>query len=229
MKRSAGDIAADIRAQAISLIAWPVLSLWSRTLRRRPVNGDPWERLVARGETVVFAFFHGDLLTLLLAYRDARFLVPISESRDGEIAARTLRHFNFEVVRGSTKRHGHKALLALVRGMRAGRTVALAVDGPRGPLHEVKTGAPFLAAAGGAPVIPVAAAVRHGAVARRSWDRMKIPAPFTECVILFGEPLHVDGAGAEAIESARRRLEAELRRLEREALRSVATGRRTTA
>lgn len=87
--------------------------------------------------------FTGDLLGLLRTHRDAGPLVPAGESRDGEIMARVLGHFGFEVVRGSIRRNGHKALLALIRGMREGKTVALAVDGPRGPLHDVKAGAAF--------------------------------------------------------------------------------------
>jgi hypothetical protein len=181
------------------------------------VNREAPERLKAEGKNVIFVFYHGDLLALLQTHRDAGFLVPASESRDGEIMARVLGRFGFEVVRGSSKRHGHKALLALIRGMRGGRTVAMAVDGPRGPLHEVKSGALLLAAIAKAPVIPVAVAARRAAVVERSWDRHLVPAPFTECLVRYGDPFAVNGTSRDEIRSARKKLEAELARLGREA------------
>ena len=192
-------------------------------------NREVRERLSAEGKSVIYAFFHGDLLTLLLTHRDARLLVPISESRDGEIVARVLCRFGFEVVRGSSKRHGHRALLALVRGMREGRTVAIAVDGPRGPLQEVKTGAVFLAGTSHAPIIPVAAAAKHAAVVEKSWDKLMVPMPFTECFVRFGDPIHVNGTSGDAIASGQRQLEAALQRLTQEVAQGRDAGMRSGA
>jgi len=229
IQRKLADAASRARAALLAWTAWPVVSLWSRSIRTRFENREVRERLSAEGKSCIYAFFHGDLFALLLSHRDVRFLVPISESRDGEIIARVLSRFGFEVVRGSSKRHGHKALLALVRGMREGKTVAIAVDGPRGPLHEVKTGAVFLAGTSHAPIIPVAAAATHAAVMDRSWDKLMVPAPFTECLVRYGDPIHVNGTSSDAIESGQRRLEAALQRLTHEAAQGHNAGRRSGA
>ena len=210
------EAASRIRSRMLARTAWLVVSLWSRSIKTRFVNREVPERFKTEGKNVIFAFFHGDLLSLLHSHRDAGLLVPASESRDGEIMARVLRHFGFEVVRGSSKRNGHKALLALIRGMRRGRTVAIAVDGPRGPLHAVKTGAVFLAGISKAPIIPVAAAAKQCKVVDRSWDKLVIPAPFTECLVMFGDPIYVNGTSNDEIEVSQRKLEADLRRLTHE-------------
>ena len=220
------DAPSKIRARILARIAWLVVSFWSRSIKTRFVNREVPERFKAEGKNVIFAFFHGDLLALLHSHRDAGLLVPASESRDGEIMARVLRNFGFEVVRGSTKRNGHKALLALIRGMRRGRTVAIAVDGPRGPLREVKTGAVFLAGISQAPIIPVTAAAKHSTIAEKSWDKLVIPAPFTECLVQYGDPIYVKNASSDEIVSAQRKLETDLRRLTHEVvLRRSAGGR----
>jgi len=154
---------------------------------------------------------------LFHTHRNSGILIPASESRDGEIMAGLLRHFGFDVVRGSSRRKGYKALLGLIGGMRSGKTVGISVDGPCGPLHEVKEGAVFLAAKLDAPIIPVAAAAKNYLVLCKAWDKFVIPAPFTKGLVLFGEPIIVHDATYEEITAKRIELQAALRRLTLEA------------
>jgi lysophospholipid acyltransferase (LPLAT)-like uncharacterized protein len=58
-------------------------------------------------------------------------------------------------------------------------------DGPRGPARRLHAGIVALAAATGAPIVPVGIAARP---ARRlhSWDRFMIPIPFARCAVVFG-------------------------------------------
>jgi lysophospholipid acyltransferase (LPLAT)-like uncharacterized protein len=177
-----------IRAMILARTAWMLISLWSRSIKLRFVNREVPERLAAEGKSFIYAFFHGDLFMLLHSHRDSGVLIPASESRDGEIMARLLNYFGFDVVRGSSKRKGQKALLAMIRGMRMGKTVAVAVDGPRGPLHEVKTGTLFLAGVSKAPIIPVATVAKRFWVLEKIWDKLMIPAPFTEVQLVYGDP-----------------------------------------
>jgi lysophospholipid acyltransferase (LPLAT)-like uncharacterized protein len=157
------------------------------------------------------------MIPLLHAYRNSRILIPASESRDGEIMTRLLKNLGFDVVRGSTKRKGHKALRELIIGMRRGKTVAISVDGPRGPLHEVKPGAVFLAGLLKTPIIPIAVSVKRFGVLEKSWDRLMIPAPFTECIVLYGNPIYVNGTSCGEIDVAQRKLGACLHGLKHEA------------
>jgi lysophospholipid acyltransferase (LPLAT)-like uncharacterized protein len=218
MKSTIAEKASGIRARLLSRTVWLALLFWSASMKVRLVNREAPERLVAEGKNFIYAFFHGDLFPLIHSHRNSGVLIPASESKDGEIMARLLTHYGFTVVRGSSKRKGHRALLALVHGMRRRKNAAIAVDGPRGPRHEVKPGALFLAGASKAPIIPVAVAGKRHWVLERSWDRLKIPAPFTECLVLYGEPLHISGTSPEEIQSGRMKLEADLKRLSREAV-----------
>jgi lysophospholipid acyltransferase (LPLAT)-like uncharacterized protein len=212
-----------IRAVLFARMAWLLVSLWSRTINIRIVNRDIAERLAAQGKNVIYAFYHGSLFPLIHSHRGSRVLILVSESRDGEIMARLLQHNGFDVVRGSSRRRGQKALLSLVHGMRRGKSVAVAVDGPRGPLQEVKEGVLFLAGITQAPVIPVATAAKRFRTAEKSWDKLMLPAPFTDGLVLYGEPLQISGTSREEIQAGRMRLEAELRRLSREAVLRLGT------
>src|SRR5512143_1350765 len=134
-----------IYAKGLSFAVWAMFSLWSRSLKVRIVNRDIPDRISAEGRNAIYAFWHGSLFLLPYTYRNSGNVIMVSESRDGEIMARTLKNFGFEVVRGSSKRKGHRALIALINSMRKGKSVATAVDGPRGPVHKVKKGVVFLA------------------------------------------------------------------------------------
>jgi hypothetical protein len=206
-----------LRARLYSFLAWAFVTLWSRTINVRIVNRDIRDRLEAEGKQCIYTFWHGSLFLMLHAHRKAGVTILASESRDGEIMAQLLRRFGFEVVRGSTKRNGHRALLALASCLRRGRSVAIAVDGPRGPAREVKPGTLFLAGKLNVPIVPIVVSAKHAAVLEGTWDKLMVPAPFTRGVIVYGDPIVVDGASDEAIESGRAKLIAAMRRLTLEA------------
>ncbi len=206
-----------IHAGILAWLAWSFVMLLIRSVRVRFVNRDSAEGPLTGKKNVIYAFFHGDMVPLLHVYRNSGILIPASESRDGEIIARVLKNFGFDVVRGSSKRKGHKALRELITGMRSGKTVAISVDGPRGPLHEVKPGVVYLGGLLKIPIVPVAVSAKRFRTIGQSWDRLMIPAPFTECVILYGDPVFVRGTSDEEIDAARRTLEARLRGLKQQA------------
>jgi lysophospholipid acyltransferase (LPLAT)-like uncharacterized protein len=208
----------------LSHLAWAVVSMVSRTIAIRTVNRDLVDRLTAERRNCIYAFWHGSMFLLLQAHRGSGIAIMASESKDGAIMASILRLFGYTTVRGSSKRKGNKALLNLVHIIRAGGSAAIAVDGPRGPRHEVKPGIVFLAGKLKVPIVPVASVARRAWSMEKSWDALMVPAPFTQGVILYGEPIIVGGTTDEDIESGRARLEEALHSLNREARELVAIG-----
>jgi lysophospholipid acyltransferase (LPLAT)-like uncharacterized protein len=196
-----------IRAKVISFIGWALISLWGRTANILFENRDIPEKLKAEGKGFIFAFWHGDLFLLTQSRWGSSVIIPASESRDGEIMARLLRRFGYHVVRGSSKRRGARAAIGLIDGLRSGLLPAIAVDGPRGPLHEVKQGVVYLAGKLKVPIIPVAARAKRHWTFEKSWDKLVIPAPLTDALILYGEPIAVNGTSDDEIESKRKELE----------------------
>ena len=70
----------------------------------------------------------------------------------------------------------------------------MTVDGPRGPRQKCKPGVVLVARDTGSPILPVVA-VANRYWEFNSWDRFKIPKPFTKIVMLYGEPISIE-AGA---------------------------------
>jgi len=201
------------RARILSFIGWVVLSLWSRTLRIQFVNKEIPSRLASEGKNVIYAFWHGRQFLLFHSHRNSGIVIPASESRDGEIQAGILKWFGFDVVRGSSKRKGDRALLGLVSGLRRGKDLALAVDGPRGPIYEAKQGVAYLAGKLDKQIVPVITSAKSFWVLDKIWDKYLLPKPFTRGIVLYGEPIIVKGISEEELEGKRKELEAALNRL----------------
>ncbi len=206
-----------MRARILSLIGWIVISLWSSSVRIRFINRNSPEQLAKEGKNFIYAFWHGRQFLLFHNHRQTGIVIPASESRDGEIQAGILKKFGFDVVRGSSKRKGERALLGLVDGLRKGKNIAIAVDGPRGPVYEVKQGVTYLAGKLNKPIVPVSTSARRFWIFEKMWDRYLLPAPFTKGVIVYGEPIVVNGIGEEELESKRRELASALNRVMNEA------------
>jgi len=115
----------------------------------------------------------------------------VSEARDGQYLADFATSLGYRALYGSSTRGGARALLAAVRELRAGRSVAFTPDGPRGPRRELKPGVIAAAQRGNAIVIPVHA---ESDLAWRlhSWDRFMIPRPFARVRVTYGIPFEVD-------------------------------------
>lgn len=201
------------RAKVLPFIVWLAISLWSRTVRISFVNRDVPERFKAEGRNFIYAFWHGRQFLLLQSHSNVGIIIPASESRDGEIQAGILRRFGFDVVRGSSKRKGDRALLGLVSGMRKGKTVAISVDGPRGPVYEVKQGVTYLAGKLSKPIVPVVMSARRRWIMEKIWDKSMLPAPFTRGVVMYGDPITVDGIDESELEEKRLELQTALNEL----------------
>jgi lysophospholipid acyltransferase (LPLAT)-like uncharacterized protein len=201
-----------MRARILSFIGWAVMLLWSSTVRIRFVDRDIPEGLHAQGKNIIYAFWHGRQFLLFYAYRNTGVVIPASESRDGEIQAGIIGRFGLGVVRGSSKRKGAQALLGLVDALRSGKDIAIAVDGPRGPVYEVKQGITYIAGKLGIPIVPLSVAAKRAWVLEKIWDKYLLPVPFTKCVILYGEPIMVKGTSEDELESKRRELTEALNR-----------------
>jgi lysophospholipid acyltransferase (LPLAT)-like uncharacterized protein len=160
------------------------------TTRTETVNPDAFERHHAAGRSVVFALWHGWLLPPTWHHRGQRIVTLASRSADGEYITRVLAHWGYHVVRGSSSRGGDSALRELVRLLRAGRSVAITCDGPRGPRQKLKFGVLQMAQLSGAPIIPVGSAANRS-WQLNSWDRFTVPKPFARLRVSYGDGLIV--------------------------------------
>ena len=137
----------------------------------------------------VYAHWHGDELVLVAYYSFRRLAVLSSLSKDGTIMARTLELLGYQVFRGSSSRGGARGLIGLIRAVKDGSQSALAVDGPKGPIYEVKPGVIELAHRTGRPIIPVRTRCDRAWFIPRAWNHSYVPKFFARVTVEYGEPI----------------------------------------
>jgi lysophospholipid acyltransferase (LPLAT)-like uncharacterized protein len=207
------------RAQVSTIagLGYPLINALGHTLRWRVEGLQHLEAILASGRQPVMAFWHGRILPATFYFRRRGIVVITSENFDGEWIARIIERFGYGTARGSSSRGGKKAMLQLVRDMKAGRAAGFTLDGPRGPARVAQAGAVWLASATGNPVLPFhLEASSHWNL--HSWDRTQIPKPFSTVALVVGEPIEVQReATEETLEHARQELERRLEALEQRA------------
>lgn len=206
-----------VQISTIAGLGHPLIAALGHTLRWRVEGWSNLEGIIASGRQPVMAFWHGRILSAAFYFRHRGIVVITSENFDGEWIARIIERFGYGTARGSTTRGGRRAMVQLIRAMRAGKPAGFTLDGPRGPAHLAQPGAVWLAHATGNPILPF-----HLEAARawtlRSWDRTQIPKPFTHVALVVGEPIAVGADATEAqLESSRVILEQRLAGLEQRA------------
>ena len=155
----------------------------------------------------IYAFWHSHQLSALWHFRRVGAGILISASKDGEYIARVARSVGFTPLRGSSSRLGAVGLKALIEFARSGRPVAITPDGPRGPRHSIGPGVLVMAQKSGYPIVPFAVGL-SSFWELPSWDRFRIPKPFSRGYACWGEPLPVP---ADADDATLERLAVELR------------------
>lgn len=148
------------------------------------------EAISSAGRLPIYAFWHDRIFLSTYFWRNRGIVVMTSQSFDGEYIARFIQRFGYGAIRGSSSRGGAKALVEMIKAMRAGLPMAFALDGPRGPKYEAKAGPIALARKTGNPILPLIVEPRS-LWSARSWDQMQIPKPFTTVRLIIGEPIYV--------------------------------------
>ena len=186
----------------------------ARSWRFRVRNQHHWRRLIDAGEPFIFLLWHEALLPLLWRHRRQQIAILVSEAREGQYLADYAQRIGYHLVPGSSTRGGARALLAAIRALGDGCTLAITPDGPRGPRRDVKPGVVHAAQRAGAMILPLHATA-PSAWRLNSWDRLLVPKPFAEVDVAYGEPFAV-APGMAGLDAGRSQCAAALHGVERE-------------
>ncbi|HSR69057.1 MAG TPA: lysophospholipid acyltransferase family protein [Acidobacteriota bacterium] len=161
-----------------------------RTLRFQVEGWDNYQSLRQANQPAILSFWHDQIPVATYFWRNRGIVVMTSEHFDGEYIARIIESFGYATSRGSSTRGGVRALLQLKRRLREGRDVAFTIDGPRGPRHKVKPGPLLLSRKSGCPIVCFhIQPQRYWQLG--SWDRMRIPKPFSKALVRIGSPFYL--------------------------------------
>jgi lysophospholipid acyltransferase (LPLAT)-like uncharacterized protein len=208
----------------LPLMASLLLRLLALTIRKKIFFPERAREFWDRGQNIIVVFWHQRLIMMPFLPWSGKAAMLISQHRDGEFIARTVKYFGVDSIRGSTTRGGFSGLRGMIRFYRQGGNLAITPDGPQGPKYLVQSGVIELARQVGAPILPVT----YGASRKKdfnSWDRFILPLPFCKVAYLWGEPLFVPpDLDKESLESYRLLLQDRLRQVTEDADRMFARG-----
>ena len=183
------------------------------TARKRQINKEFLENSIKEYGSVIVATWHKNIFFSIWLLRNHDLTALISSSDDGEAIYDVFSKFGYKAVRGSTTRGGIPALKQLIKLLEQKKSVAITPDGPLGPPEKIQSGVVLMAKYSGVPIIPW----HYEADSQwrlKSWDRHKIPKPFSSVVESFGEPFIVPkDLSPEEVQEFCEKLEADLKKL----------------
>ncbi len=157
----------------------------------------------------IFALWHAHQCALYANEDRGSLNVMISKSNDGDIIAAATEHMGIKTVRGSHKRSGAGATLAMLEKLEQGESAAVTVDGPRGPKGKVKDGVINIAKLSQVPIIPMTwYSPSKWLLKFDTWDEFRFPLLGVKTIAVYGEPIYVPAdATKEEIEEYRQKVE----------------------
>lgn len=191
---------------------WPVvganvLKFWSALVPTKVIGVDQTHSIPCG-----VAHWHGDELALMPRFGHLTPTILVSHSRDGEIMARGTRALGYSVTRGSSTRGAVGGMVALIRAVKKGHMVVLAVDGPQGPRGVCKPGIIRIVQKTGVPLFPVGVATTRRFVFKNTWNKVYLPLPFSRQVVFMDKPISFpEKANPEEMDRYCRRVEESLR------------------
>lgn len=178
-----------------SLFIYLITRLLHMSYRYRFYNNKALQILKSENQNFIFAIWHQNLFAGILAQTGLRHIVIVSRSNDAEPVAFTCQQLGHLVVRGSSRRgsvdkNGQAAKAEMIKCLLAGHPGAVTVDGPKGPALKVKPGIIDMAKKANVVLVPYMTEPENY-WQFNSWDKFRLPKPFSKILVSYGEPIRV--------------------------------------
>jgi lysophospholipid acyltransferase (LPLAT)-like uncharacterized protein len=161
-----------------------------KSLKIEKKNFKVIEELKIKKQNFVLAFWHETMILPWYLHGATDFAALTSKSKDGDLLAKILKKWKYQVVRGSSSTGGDVALGIMVDYARNKYSIAITPDGPRGPKQKFKAGAVITAKKSGIPVVLAGVGFKKKKTLN-NWDRFEIPHFFTKAKIIYSEPIYI--------------------------------------
>ncbi|MBL6664868.1 MAG: DUF374 domain-containing protein [Rickettsiales bacterium] len=170
--------------------------------RKKFINYDRLVDVSRKGKPLIIVFWHNRLMMIPFITRVSRKINPdyklmtlASNHGDGRFVGRVMEKFGLYSILGSTN-DGRKSsrgisvssLRDLIKGLKKGRALGITPDGPRGPNQKINGDVINIAKISGAGILTCS----YSASKMKeldSWDKFKIPLPFSTLCFYFDDTI----------------------------------------
>ena len=144
-------------------------------------------------KSYVCGMWHNKLLVILLCLKALKKRAGLaSPSKDGELISVPLEKMGYKMVRGSSGKESVKSLVQIIKLVKnEGYSLGTPLDGPKGPVYEVKPGMIYVAQKAGKQLILVGGAYSNKWTFTKTWDKFQLPKPFSKVICVVGKPIDV--------------------------------------
>ena len=143
---------------------------------------------------VLICTWHARLIYAVYFFKNPTYNLSalISEHQDAEILAKVMSRWKMKLIRGSSTRGWKRAIIQMQKQLKNTTTVlAVTNDGPKGPPKIAKSGSVKMALKNNAKII-VISGVSSKFFTFNTWDKFRLPKPFSIINIHLSEPLEID-------------------------------------
>ena len=168
-----------------------IVTVLCKSLKTIKVNDETIKKLDDENKNYVLTFWHGTMLLPWYLHGNPNFAALISKSKDGDLLAKILKHWNYNVVRGSSSTGGEIALAIMIDFAKNNYSITITPDGPRGPAHKFKAGAVITAKKSEVPLILAGVGYQKKKVLS-NWDKFEVPYFFSKAKIVYSEPIFIE-------------------------------------
>ena len=181
-----------IKLKLYVLLAKQLLKLIYLSNQWKVRGRDNYQSLIKNNEPVIFAVWHGQLLSISFDLAQNHFHAIAGTHKDAELISQIMTSWGWKMHRGSSKEKGHVAYKAMLQTLKRDKiSIAITPDGPTGPARIPKPGVIRAAQSTGAQIIPVGvfSTKKWGFT---NWDTFYLEKPFGKIFLQYGEPLQLD-------------------------------------
>lgn len=177
------------RKYFLGILVWVFFKTLSKTWKVVVEEPSEMKKAVADKEPMILAHWHGDEVALIYLVGRYKIATITSTSKDGEMMNTLIHLLGGKTSRGSSTRGGVNALKGLIRIVKKEkRHSSFAVDGPRGPIYQVKPGVFEFSRLMSAPIYCAGVACDRKWIFNKAWNKAYLPKPFAKIIIQWVGP-----------------------------------------
>lgn len=162
-----------------------------KTLRVEIIGKKAYDDLKRDNKNVIFAVWHQATFVMFDLYRKKDTAILITSEVRGQVLGKVAEWMGYKALPIFLERKitMARSTARLLQYLKQGHDVVIAVDGPKGPLHEVKPGVFYLSENSKTPIIPVGVKAFTKLTFSWRWDKYYIPLPFSKVRISLGKAI----------------------------------------
>ena len=193
----------QVSKNIIANLVYCYLFLVYKTSKKRYIGFDNLDKLIKNNESIIFAFWHNRLMMIPFVARrikhkfDKHNLMTLaSRHGDGQLVGSIMMRFGLISILGSSKNGrdskkgiDYSSLRRIINGLKNGYALGITPDGPRGPSQKINGELLNIAKITDSSLIAISYSCSKFKVIKKSWDKFKIPLPFSSLCFYIDDKL----------------------------------------